>query len=122
MEGGPTSGRTNAHAAHLHNSATPQETSSERRCYDEAKSQLPARSGKRFHGRIVRQALITRCSRSNGCGSTDQWHACVLTERLRSVLEDLHSLSAAVVNSSEDSAEEEDRMAVQDHPLADLTQ
>ncbi len=38
---------------------------------------------------------------------SDQWPVCILSERLLSVLEELHSLSAAVVNSSEDSAEEE---------------
>lgn len=121
VEGGPTSGCTSAHTALLHNPATPQEMSSERRCYDGAKTQLPARSGKCFYGHIVRQTLITNCCRSSGRRLTDQWHACVLTERLRSVLEDLRSLSAAVVNSSEDSAEEEDRLATQDRPQADLT-
>lgn len=45
---------------------------------------------------------------------------CILSERLLSVLEELHSLSAAVVNSSEDSAEEEeeDRMTAREHPQA----
>ena len=42
-----------------------------------------------------------------------------LSERLLSVLEELHSLSAAVVNSSEDSAEEEeDRVTAWDQPQA----
>lgn len=89
VEGGPTSGCTSTRAALLRNPAAPQETSSEGRCHDGAKTQLPARS-----------------------------------ERLRSVLEDLRSLSTAVVNSSEDSAEEEeeeDRVMAPDHPQADLT-
>lgn len=123
VEGGPTSGCTSTRAALLRNPAAPQETSSEGRCHDGAKTQLPARSGECFNDLIVRQTLITRRCRSTGRGTTDQWHACILTERLRSVLEDLRSLSTAVVNSSEDSAEEEeeDRVMAPDHPQADLT-
>lgn len=122
MEGGPTSGYMNVHASLLHNPATPQEMSSERRFYDGAKIQLPAGSGKCFHGRNEPQTLITRRCCSIGPGTTDQWLVCVLAEQLRSVLEDLRSLSAAVVNSSEDSAEEEeDTMAAQGRPLTDLT-
>lgn len=42
--------------------------------------------------------------RHDWCG---RWPVCILSEKLLSVLEELHSLSAVVVNSSEDSAEEE---------------
>lgn len=72
----------------------------------------------------MRQMLILSPAIYTGVAELTNGTFLVLSERLRSVLEDLHSLSAAVVNSSEDSAEEgeeeeeEDRMTARDHPQA----
>lgn len=81
----------------------PRQNASEWSCSVGAQVQLPA-DGKKclsFACFFLKSQHLHRCDRA------DQWPVCILSETLLCVLEELHTLSAAVVNSSEDSAEEE---------------
>lgn len=80
------------------------QNASEWSCSVGAQVQLPADGKKVLH---APHSFFLKSQHLHRRDRADQWPVCILSETLLCVLEELHSLSAAVVNSSEDSAEEE---------------